>query len=87
MCSSSCPGTCSVDQAGLELRDLPASASGAWDQRHVPPSPDWAPLFTKLMRIYKFSVIHLGKYNSIFHLLILLYLFSYFREYIIAVIN
>ena len=26
--SSSCPGTCSVDQAGLELRDLPASAQG-----------------------------------------------------------
>jgi hypothetical protein len=25
--SPGCPGTCSVDQAGLELRDLPASAS------------------------------------------------------------
>ena len=26
--SSGCLGTCSVDQAGLELRDLPATASG-----------------------------------------------------------
>jgi hypothetical protein len=27
LCSLGCPGTPSVDQAGLELRDLPASAS------------------------------------------------------------
>jgi hypothetical protein len=27
LCSSGCPGTHSVDQAGLELRDSPASAS------------------------------------------------------------
>ena len=27
ICSPGCPGTCSVDQAGLDLRDLPASAS------------------------------------------------------------
>jgi hypothetical protein len=27
LCSPGCPGTCSVDKAGLELRDLPASAS------------------------------------------------------------
>jgi hypothetical protein len=26
-CSPDCPGSCAVDQAGLELRDLPASAS------------------------------------------------------------
>jgi hypothetical protein len=27
LCSPGCPGTQSVDQAGLELRNLPASAS------------------------------------------------------------
>jgi hypothetical protein len=27
LCSHRCPGTHSVDQAGLELRNLPASAS------------------------------------------------------------
>jgi hypothetical protein len=27
LCSRGCPGTHSVDQAGLELRNLPASAS------------------------------------------------------------
>jgi hypothetical protein len=31
LCSPGCPGTCSVDQAGLKLRDLPASASASWD--------------------------------------------------------
>lgn len=29
LCSSSCSVTCSVDQTGIELRDLCASASGA----------------------------------------------------------
>jgi hypothetical protein len=28
LCNPGCPGAHSVDQAGLELRDLPASASG-----------------------------------------------------------
>jgi hypothetical protein len=28
LCSPGCPGTHSVDQAGLKLRNLPASASG-----------------------------------------------------------
>ena len=27
LCSPGCPGTCTVDQAGLKLGDLPASAS------------------------------------------------------------
>jgi hypothetical protein len=30
LCSPGCPGTHSVDQAGLELRNLPASASQVW---------------------------------------------------------
>jgi hypothetical protein len=29
LCSPGCPGTCFVGQAGLELRDLPASASAS----------------------------------------------------------
>jgi hypothetical protein len=35
--SPGCPGTCSVDQAGLELRDPLASAS--WDERWAPLQP------------------------------------------------
>jgi hypothetical protein len=31
LCSPGCPGTHSVDQAVLELRNLPASASQCWD--------------------------------------------------------
>jgi hypothetical protein len=34
LCSPGCPGTHSVDQAGLELRNLPASASQV--QHHCP---------------------------------------------------
>jgi hypothetical protein len=30
LCSPGCPGTYSVDQAGLEIRDPPASASRCW---------------------------------------------------------
>jgi hypothetical protein len=43
LCSPGCPGTHSVDQAGLELRNLPASASqvlglkaGTTNARQVP---------------------------------------------------
>jgi hypothetical protein len=38
--SPGCPGTHSVDQAGLELRKvrLPLTPK-CWDQRHVPPPP------------------------------------------------
>jgi hypothetical protein len=31
LCSPGCPGTHSVDQAGLELRNPPASALECWD--------------------------------------------------------
>jgi hypothetical protein len=31
LCSRGCPGTHSEVQAGLELRDLPASAFQCWD--------------------------------------------------------
>jgi hypothetical protein len=43
LCSPGCPGTHSVDQAGLELRNLPASASQVLGLKTcVPPRP--APL-------------------------------------------
>jgi hypothetical protein len=31
LCRPGCPGACSVDQTGLKLRNLPASASKCWD--------------------------------------------------------
>jgi hypothetical protein len=31
LCSPGCPGNHSVDQAGLKLKNLPASASECWD--------------------------------------------------------
>jgi hypothetical protein len=37
--SPGCPGTHSVDQAGLELRNPPASASQVLGLRRVPPHP------------------------------------------------
>jgi hypothetical protein len=36
LCSSGCPGTHSVDQAGLKLRNLPASASQVLGLKEVP---------------------------------------------------
>jgi hypothetical protein len=38
LCSSGCPGTHFVDQAGLELRNPPASASQVLGLRRVPPA-------------------------------------------------
>ena len=35
--SPGCPGSHSVDQAGLEPKDLPASGSECWDQRCTHP--------------------------------------------------
>jgi hypothetical protein len=37
LCNPDCPGTHSVDQAGLELRNPPASASQELRKRPVPP--------------------------------------------------
>jgi hypothetical protein len=39
LCSPDCPGTHSVDQAGLELRNPPASASQILGLKGVPPLP------------------------------------------------
>jgi hypothetical protein len=39
LCSPGCPGTHSVDQAGLELRNLPNSASQVAGSRHASPLP------------------------------------------------
>jgi hypothetical protein len=41
LCSPGCPGTNSVDQAGLELRNLPASASQVLGLKAVPPLPSF----------------------------------------------
>jgi hypothetical protein len=39
LCSPGCPETHSVDQAGFELRDLPASPSQVLGLMGAPPSP------------------------------------------------
>jgi len=41
MCSPGCSGTCSEDQAGLKLRDLPASAIQVLGLK-VPPPPGFS---------------------------------------------
>ena len=56
LCSPGCPGTHSVDQAGLELRYLPASAS------RVPPRP--AVLSVLNSQCLKLSVVVLHKFLS-----------------------
>jgi hypothetical protein len=41
LCSPDCPGTQSVDQAGLELRNLPASASRVLGLKVCTTMPGW----------------------------------------------
>jgi hypothetical protein len=42
-----CPGTHSVDQAGLELRNLPASASQVWGLKACTTTPGLFIVFNK----------------------------------------
>jgi hypothetical protein len=41
LCSLGCPGTHSVDQAGLELRNSPASAFQVLGLKACPTTPGW----------------------------------------------
>jgi hypothetical protein len=45
LCSPGCPGTHSVDQAGLELRNPPASASQVLGLKPAATMPGWDSLF------------------------------------------
>jgi hypothetical protein len=45
LCSPGCPGTHSVDQAGLELRNLPASASQVLGLKECATTPGLTCLF------------------------------------------
>jgi hypothetical protein len=48
LCSPGCPGTHSVDQAGLELRNLPASASQVLGLKACAITPSLETLFFKV---------------------------------------
>jgi hypothetical protein len=50
LCSPGCPGTHSVDQAGLELRNLPASASRVLGLKACATMPGKKVLFLKRMQ-------------------------------------
>jgi hypothetical protein len=54
LCSPGCPGTHSVDQVGLELRDQPASASQVLGLKGAPPLTGF---FFFLMQFYGFYFI------------------------------
>ena len=65
--SSGCPETHSIDQAGLVLRNLSASASASkcWDQRCVPPlSSKKGSLKTALYRVsHVVTIVHFYEDN------------------------
>jgi hypothetical protein len=50
LCIPGCPGTHSVDQAGLELRNPPASASQALGLKATTPGPGWTHFYGKCVR-------------------------------------
>ena len=52
LCSSGCPGTHSVDQAGLELRNPPASASQVLGSKACTTTAQFLLLFLKELFIY-----------------------------------
>jgi hypothetical protein len=56
--SPGCPGPHSVDQAGLELRNLPASASRVLGLKACTTTPGWIPCYVKNLS--------LTAYNSLF---------------------
>jgi hypothetical protein len=60
LCSTDCPGTCSVDQAGLELRDLPACAFQVLGLKtFITAGPLYFYLFTEVVNClcYSFSCV------------------------------
>jgi hypothetical protein len=52
-----CPGTHSVDQAGLELRNLPASASQVLGLKACATTPGLACLFIFIFLIFRFFCV------------------------------
>ena len=60
LCNPGCPGTYSVDQAGLKLRDLPASASQVLGLKVYSAMPGW---FRGFLKIYfSFSFVSVCRY-------------------------
>jgi hypothetical protein len=57
LCSPGCPGTHSVDQAGLELRNPPASASRVLGSKACATTPSYGAEF--LMDVSMFSMLSL----------------------------
>jgi hypothetical protein len=49
LCSPGCPGTHFVDQAGLELRNLPASASQVLGSKACATMPQFPPAFLEVL--------------------------------------
>jgi hypothetical protein len=68
LCSPGCPGTHSVDQAGLELRNPPASASFSKSYWRVPPLP--AEHFFKCFSAIQDSLVENSSFSSVLHFLI-----------------
>jgi hypothetical protein len=53
LCSPGCPGTHSVDQAGLELRDPPSSASGVLELKVCATTPGLSLPFQSFLKLFK----------------------------------
>jgi hypothetical protein len=65
LCSPGCPGTRIVDQAGLKLRNLPASASQVLGLKACATTPDFYFTLTLPLRVYVRKKIRVALYNCI----------------------
>ena len=75
LCSPGCPGTHSIDQAGLELRNLPASASRVLELKACATMPGLAGRFQPLTYLF----IHVFIYSCMY---VCIYLFMYVCMYL-----
>jgi hypothetical protein len=57
LCSPGCPGTHFIDQAGLELRNLPASASPVLGLKACATTPGWIFFFNWIFSLFTFQML------------------------------
>jgi hypothetical protein len=69
LCSPGCPGTYSVDQAGLKLRNLPASASQMLGLKVCTTLPGLV-LFLNFLLCIRFSTLFISGFVCLFVVLV-----------------
>jgi hypothetical protein len=86
LCSPDCPGTHSVDQTGLELRNLPASASRVLGLKACATRPSWMKVLIHVPQHISFRTSSPTPFNQVFIYYLLLFLIFAFIAFSQSVI-